>query len=93
MWYTFRMRKSEKKIRAEVKTDYGAFSVVLEREPDIGGYMVTAPKVADVVTWGKTIAHAKRMAKEAIECSIEGDVVIAAEKEGLVSLRKPHVHA
>ncbi|MEK7509918.1 MAG: type II toxin-antitoxin system HicB family antitoxin [Patescibacteria group bacterium] len=87
------MFKAAKKMQVQIKTDYGAFSVVLEREPDIGGYMVTAPKVADVVTWGKTIAHAKRMAKEAIECSIEGDVLIAAEKEGLVSLRKQHAHA
>ena len=87
------MSKAEKRIRTEVKTDYGVFSVVLEHEPDIGGYMVTAPKVADVVTWGKNLAHAKRMAREAIECSVEGEVLIAAEKEGLVSLRKRHAYA
>ena len=86
------MRRVTQKIQAKVKTDYGAFVVVFEREPDIGGYMATVPKVADVVTWGKTLAHAKRMAKEAIECSIEGDVVVAAEKEGLVALRKQHAY-
>ena len=87
------MKKVERKIRTEVKTDYGVFSVVLELEPDIGGYMVTAPKIADVVTWGKNLIHAKRMAKEAIECSVEGEVLIAAEKEGLVSLRRRHAYA
>lgn len=77
-----------KRIKIEVKTLYGAFEVVLEPEPDMGGYMITVPKRFDVVSWGKTLAHAKRMAKEAIECSIEGDILIAAEKEGTIAIRK-----
>ncbi len=77
-----------KKIKAEIVTDYGMYAIVLEPEPDMGGYMVTAPKRPDVVTWGKTQAHAKRMAREAVECSVEGDVLIAAEREGLVAIHK-----
>ena len=86
------MRK-ETKIKTEVDTDYGKYSIVLEPEKDMGGYMVTAPKRPDVITWGKTQAHAKRMAKEAIECSVEGDVLVAAEKEGIVAIRKQRVTA
>jgi predicted RNase H-like HicB family nuclease len=55
--------------------------------------MVTVPKVPDAITWGRTLSSAKRMAKEAIETSIEGEILIAAEKEGLVSLRKQHAYA
>lgn len=87
------MRKIVRKLRTEVDTDYGVFSIVLEREPDMGGYMVTVPKVSDVITWGKNLTDAKCMAREAIECSVEGDVLIAAEKEGLVTLRKQRAHA
>ena len=77
-----------KKQTIEVKTSYGLYKVRLEPEPDMGGYLITAPKRPDVVSWGKNLAHAKRMAKEAIECSVEGEVVIAAAKEGVVTLRK-----
>jgi len=85
--------KKQRTIKTEVDTEYGKYSIVLEPEKDMGGYMVTAPKRPDVVTWGKTQAHAKRMAKEAIECSIEGDVLIAAEKEGIVAIRRQRVIA
>lgn len=81
------------KIKLEVKTDYGTYKVVLEPEPDMGGYMITVPKKPDVVSWGKNQAHAKRMAKEAIECSVEGEVLIAAEKEGVVAIRKQRLFA
>ena len=74
-----------------IKTDYGEFSCIFEPEPDMGGYMVTALKKADVITWGKNLSHAKKMAKEAIECSIEGDVLIAAEKSGLVVIKEQKV--
>lgn len=85
--------KKGTKIKTEVETEYGKYSVTFEPERDMGGYMVTAPKRPDVITWGKTLAHAKRMAKEAIECSVEGDVLIAAEKEGIVAIRKQRVMA
>ena len=81
------MRRT-KKIKAEVDTEYGRYAVVLESEPDMGGYMVTVPKRPAAITWGKNQAHAKRMAKEAIECVVEGEILIAAEKEGFVSLHR-----
>lgn len=80
--------KVNKKIEIKVETLYGVFQVVLEPEPDMGGYMVSVPKRPDVVSWGKTLSHARRMAKEAIECSVEGEVIIAAEKEGAIAIRK-----
>lgn len=90
------MKKGGKQIT--IDTAYGAFAVVLLREPDMGGYAVSVPKMRDVITWGKTREEAKRMAKEAIECSVEGEVILAAERAGTVTLRKtrtldPRVHA
>ena len=82
-----------KKIKSAIKTTYGEFVITLEREPDMGGFMVRVPKKSDVVTWGKTKSHALRMAKEAIECSVEGDVIIAAEREGIIAIRKQRVLA
>ncbi len=85
--------KANKKIKIEVETLYGIFKVILEPEPDMGGYMITVPKRSDVISWGKTRTHARRMAKEAIECSIEGDILIAAEKEGAIAIRKQRITA
>ncbi|MDO8518459.1 MAG: type II toxin-antitoxin system HicB family antitoxin [bacterium] len=82
-----------KKIKSLVKTTYGEFVVTFEREPDMGGFMVRVPKKPDVITWGKTKSHAERMAKEAIECSVEGEVLIAAEQEGLITIKKQRVPA
>jgi predicted RNase H-like HicB family nuclease len=79
------------KISVKVKTDYGEFLCALQSEPDMDGYMVTVPKKPDVITWGKNVTHAKKMAKEAIECSIEGDVLIEAEKTGTVVFRNRKV--
>ena len=59
----------------------------------MGGYMVTVPKQSDVITWGKTQAHAKRMAKEAIECSVEAEVLIAAQREGVIAIHKQRIVA
>ena len=52
-----------------VKTKYGEHRIVLEK--DERGYMVIAPGLKGVVTWGKNMNHAKAMAKEAIELHIE----------------------
>lgn len=71
-----------------IKTDYGDFSCIFEPEPDMGGYIVTAPKKPGVVTWGKNLIHAKKMAKEAIECVVEGGILIAVEKAGTIIIKK-----
>ena len=52
-----------------IKTKYGEHRVILEK--DERGYMVTAPGLKGVVTWGKDIKHAQAMAKEAIELCVE----------------------
>lgn len=58
-----------KKIKDRIKTEYGTQSIILE--PDDKGYIVTAPDLEGVVTWGKNRKHAKEMAKEAIELCVE----------------------
>ena len=52
---------------------YSAVAVMNEIvfDRDGGGYTVTAPDLDGVVTWGKNLAHAKKMAKEAIELCVE----------------------
>jgi len=60
------MKKAEKKL-ATVRTQYGLFQCVFEPEPDMGGYTAVAPKVRGAVSWGSTLAEAKRMIVEAIE--------------------------
>ncbi len=63
------MKKQANKKKVTVHTKYGAHVIVLER--DGKGYMATAPGLQGVITWGKTVTHAKEMAKEAIELCIE----------------------
>ncbi len=52
-----------------IKTRFGAHVCVFEK--DTKGYLVVAKDIKGVVTWGKNIAHAKAMAKEALELMIE----------------------
>ena len=52
-----------------IKTRFG--SHVCEFEKDAKGYIVVAKDIRGVVTWGKNLAHAKAMAKEALELMIE----------------------
>ena len=75
-----------KKIKTEVDTQYGRYAVVLEREPDMGGYMVEAPGVQGAISWGKTVSHAEKMIKEAIELVVETRAVMNAEKQGFVRI-------
>jgi predicted RNase H-like HicB family nuclease len=37
-----------------------------------GGYTVTVPSLPGLVTEGRDLEHARRMAKDAIQCYIEG---------------------
>jgi predicted RNase H-like HicB family nuclease len=48
------------------------------------GYVVTAPAVQGVVTWGDNLAHAKEMAAECIEGMVETQIIVDAVKEGNV---------
>ncbi len=74
---------SRKKI-ADIKTKYGTFRCVFEHEHDMGGYVVTAPKVQGAVSWGKNLSQAKSMIAECIEGAIEAHIIVRAVKEGNV---------
>ena len=56
--------------RINTSHDY-TYTVVFESEPE-GGYTVTCPALAGLVTFGETIDEAREMAKEAIEGYLEG---------------------
>lgn len=69
-----------------IKTKYGSFQCVFEPEKDMGGYAVEARGISGAVSWGKTLAEAKRMIVEAIEGAIEALAVANAEKKGIVKI-------
>lgn len=85
------MSRIIKKI-ADIKTRYGIFRCVFEPERDMGGYVVTAPAVQGAISWGKNLAHAKKMIAEAIECSVEGEIILAAAQAGQITIRKQKIH-
>lgn len=62
--------KKESKKYMEVQTRYGKHLCLFELD-DKEGYIVTAPGLPGTITWGKTIAEAKKMAQEAIELCVE----------------------
>jgi len=57
------MKNRKKKTR-----EYTAFFAKNEH----GGYTVTVPALPGLVTEGKDLEHARAMAKDAIQCYIEG---------------------
>ncbi len=81
------MAKMRMKKVVAIETAYGRFSCVFEPEKDMGGYMAEARGVQGAVSWGKTLAEAKRMIKEAIEGAIETNVVARAEKQGVFRMK------
>ena len=48
------------------------YSIVLDPDPDEGGYTVTVPALPGVVTQGDTVEEAIANAGEAIRCHVEG---------------------
>ncbi len=48
------------------------YTLLLEPDPEEGGYTVTVPALPGVVTQGETIEEAIAMGKDAIRCHIEG---------------------
>lgn len=63
------MSKRSSKI-VDVQTQYGLYRCVLELDGK-RGFIVTVPGLDGVITWGKNTAHAKEMAREAIELCVE----------------------
>lgn len=78
------MQKVSSKKIAAVKTRYGSFPAVFEREPDMGGFVVTVPKMQGAVSWGKNLTEAKRMIIEAIEGLVEMGIIADAAEQGRV---------
>ena len=37
-----------------------------------GGYQIIVPAIPEIISFGGTLNEAKKMAKEAIECALEG---------------------
>lgn len=62
------MDKIKRKI--QVNTDYGSHECVFKSD-GARGFIVTAPGVEGMITWGKNVEHAKKMAKECLELCIE----------------------
>lgn len=73
------MAKISKKM-AIIKTRYGSFAAVFEPETDMGGYVVTAPKVRGAVSWGKNLSHAKKMIAECIEGAVKARIHFRGRK-------------
>lgn len=86
---------ASKKQTFSIKTQYGSFACTFEPEKDMGGYVAEAPSVQGAVSWGKTLAEAKRMIAEAIEGSIEARAISKAIEKGTVRVtrRTPSVAA
>lgn len=77
-----------KKIKTKVKTKYGTHEVVLEK--DERGYVVEAPNLEGVLSWGKNVKEAKEMVKEAIELCIE---CLVEEKSYMVQKGRTEITA
>ncbi|MGH2352237.1 MAG: type II toxin-antitoxin system HicB family antitoxin [Chloroflexota bacterium] len=48
------------------------YTIILEPDTQEGGYTVTVPALPGVVTQGETFDEAIAMAREAIQCHVEG---------------------
>jgi len=74
-----------------IRTKYGSHIGVFETDPDKGGFVVTGKELPGVVTWGRNLAHAKKMAKEAmelcIECLVEEQLRAGFSRRKTVSVR------
>ncbi len=58
------------KRKIKIKTDYGSHICVFKPDGE-GGFIVTAPEVQGMITWGKNLKQAKKMSKECLELCIE----------------------
>jgi antitoxin HicB len=61
------------------------YTVVLRPEPE-GGFTVLVPALPEIVSYGKTLEEARRMAADAIRCTILGrqDLGEPVPEEGAV---------
>lgn len=68
-----------------IKTNCGAFACHFTAGSNDPGYTVTVPSLKGVVTEGRTLVEAKKMAREAIELHCEG--LLAAGLAKIVPLK------
>ncbi|OGY62883.1 MAG: hypothetical protein A2745_01965 [Candidatus Harrisonbacteria bacterium RIFCSPHIGHO2_01_FULL_44_13] len=79
-----------------IKTKNGSYRVIIWRDKSDKAYLVKVPSLPGVVTFGKSLAEAKKMAKDAIElycdCQAdEGKIVVDDERRVVGKLPKSHV--
>ncbi len=79
-----------------INTKGGAYKIVVWFDKKDKAYLVKVPSLPEVFTFGKSIADAKKMAKDAIElycnCQIdEGNIVIDDAMRVVGKLPKSHV--
>lgn len=58
------------KRKIQINTDYGSHICIFKPDGE-KGFIVTTPGVEGMITWGKNLEHAKKMAKECLELCIE----------------------
>lgn len=80
------IKKASRYQTVDVQTKYGLFAVSFER--DGKGYAASVPRISEIATFGTTLADAKRMAREAIEVAIEGEVLARAEQKGTIKFSR-----
>ena len=51
------------------------FYTVIYKPAKEGGYEVTVPVLPGLVTYGRTLEEARKMAKDAIRCYVEGVLI------------------
>ena len=74
-----------KKRRESVSADSYSYSVVFEWREEDGVYLVTCPRLPGLVTYGRTMPQARKMAAEAMKGYLEslrdtGDTIPPSEK-------------
>jgi len=77
-----------KRMTLNIETKRGTFEAVFRWDKKDKAYIVSVPSLSGVVTFGKNLKDAKRMAKDAIElycqCLIdEGNIIIDDEKRAV----------
>lgn len=77
-----------------IQTKKGIYRVIIWYDHKDKAYLVKVPSLPEVVTFGKTISEAKKMAKDAIELYCEcvvsrGNIIIDDEKQAFGHL-PPH---
>jgi antitoxin HicB len=57
--------------KESITTDEYTYTVLLERDEEAGGFVVTCPALPGLVTEGNTLAEARAMAADAIKGYLE----------------------